>query len=467
MSFFEKWPYTNFEQLNIDWVLDVVKRAEDMIKHLNKTIESVVRPMIDSQQVYIISYYNTLKSILNGQINNMIADNKKLNSSVQKQLYENVLAMNKLDATVREGLRNNTAANQLEITRLRNEVNNLIAKYDSIWSANSINTIAQIQRLIKDFTSDINAQIADNNLNMHILSNFVNNEIDTMRADLRRAVSTLNTDMAQLRVEMSDLNADTIDTLTAMGHEILSEVDKHFEDVDHYYLEVMRLFDSTIKMLSIRIDNKADLSYVEYEIQRLESLIVKVNRDIIVINPKTMKNDSLQKTLFDIYNNNNMLQLTAEEYDSLGLSAERYDWIAENEDLTALKYDELGKYYLVLSRNLLDSAYKYTDDAELRIVSMFTRWNQEIEKLADERWGYITECCNGVKHTLSTQLYMSSPFDGQTRPLKDVLLQLFGELYSDALTADVYDAKMLDADAYDALMLTAYNYDWHGASLIS
>lgn len=466
MSFFEHWPYTNFEELNIDWVLQVIKHCEETLKNLNERIETVVRPMINSQQVYIVSYFNTLKSILNGQINTMIADNKKLDAKVAKQMYQNYLAMNKLDAKVNAGLADNTAKNQLAISQLRNEINNLISKYDSIWNANSVQLNAQIQQLITQFTRDMNAQLADNLDKMTQLQLYVQNTVNTLESELNAAVKRINMDMAVLRLDVTEEMDNAVNMLLTIYDDIRKLLQTQSDNTEQMYNKFIEIVQTMYQLLASQIDVKADKSAVEAEIARLESLINKANADLIVLNPVTMTYEGLQKTLFDIYRSNNAWGLTAQEYDNIGITAEQYDQISNREGMTADGYDTLGRWYLLISRRILDSAYKYTDNSIAKITDYFTEWNQRIEKTAQDRWDYLTACCRDVNNMLNDQLYMSSPFDGITRPLKDVLLQLFGELYTKSLTAEIYDAKQLTASYYDSLGLSAYSYDWHGAELI-
>lgn len=466
MSFFEHWPYTNFEELNIDWVLQIVHHCEDTLKHLNERIESVVRPMINIQQVYIVSYYNTLKSILNGQINAMIADNKKLDAKVAKQMYQNYLAMNKLDAKVNAGLADNTAKNQLAISQLRNEVNNLISKYDSIWNANSVHLNAQINQLITQFTRDINSQISDNLNKMLELHTYVQNTVSTLESELNSAVKRIDMEMTVLKVDIRHELDDNVDTLISIYNAIKDMINQQNDNTDKMYENIIDIVQTMYKLLSSEIDLKADKTYVDEEIARLEDLINKANADLIVLNPVSMIYEGLQKTLFDIYRSNNAWGLTAQEYDNIGITANEYDQISNREGMTAEGYDTLGRWYLLLSRGILDAAYAYTDNSIAKISDYFTAWNQRIEKTAQDRWNYLTACCRDVNNLLKDQLYMSSPFDGITRPIKDVLLQLFGELYTKSLTAELYDAKQLTATYYDSLGLSAYSYDWHGAELI-
>ena len=466
MAFFEKWPYTDFQKLNIDWVLKIVHDYEETMKNLNSRIESVIRPMINEQQVYIISYYNTLKSVLNEQINAMIADNKKLDAKVQRQLHDNYIAMNNLDAKVRNTLDDVTAKNQLEISKLRNDVHRLIAKYDAIWNANSVRLNSQIQKITTDFTRDMTAQLADNNSKMAKLWADVTTTVTTLQSEMQDTINKLQMENAQLELNVTGKVDIAINQLIEINTEIKSLLEKQYDNTEDFYNRFVSLVQTTYNILSEAINLKADKIYVDAEFKRLENLINKANSDLQVLNPVTMDYEGLQKTLFDICRVNRAWALTADEYDSVGIYADEYDNISRHTTMDATGYDLRGRFYLLEAPILLHKSYHYTDRAETRIVKRFTEWNQQIEETAAKRWEYLVRCCGEVKHTLETQLYMSSPFDGVLRPLKEILLQLFAELYTDSLNAEQYDNKNITATAYDAIGLSAYDYDWHSGSLI-
>ena len=38
MAFYDKFPYTNFQELNLDWVLETVKELEDRVEELEDRV---------------------------------------------------------------------------------------------------------------------------------------------------------------------------------------------------------------------------------------------------------------------------------------------------------------------------------------------------------------------------------------------------------------------------------------------
>lgn len=133
---------------------------------------------------------------------------------------------------------------------------------------------------------------------------------------------------------------------------------------------------------------------------------------IIVINPVTGKNSTIQQALNDIYNVVSVNALTAIEYESLTITAEDY----EKRKITAIDYERKGRFIFI------KELYFY-------MISPFT--------------GLKETCCNVLKEIVS---YLK----------KDV-----------AITAREYEALNLTATNYDSKNITAYNYDWNGKNILS
>ena len=42
MGLYEHFPYTNFQNLNLDWLLETVKKTGDYVEHIDKTIDEEI-----------------------------------------------------------------------------------------------------------------------------------------------------------------------------------------------------------------------------------------------------------------------------------------------------------------------------------------------------------------------------------------------------------------------------------------
>ena len=133
---------------------------------------------------------------------------------------------------------------------------------------------------------------------------------------------------------------------------------------------------------------------------------------IIVINPVTGKNSTIQQALNDIYNAVSVNALTAREYESLTITASDYD----SRKITANDYERKGRFLFI-------------KELYFSMISPFT--------------GLKETCCNVLNEVIT---YLK----------KDK-----------AITTSEYDALNLTATEYDTKNITAYNYDWSGKELLS
>jgi len=466
MGLFENFPWLNWQGLNIDWVLDVCHRAEKTIENLNTRIENVVRPMLIEQQQFIRQYYSELKIYMDNSVNKIIADNKKLQNNVNRQLYANSLEMGQLRSFVTISNRETISTLELEISKLRNETNNLITKYDTIWDSMSKQQQATVAKMLKDFSIEYNAKLSKNEADMLILRKFVEDSVNQMEVELSAAKDRLQRDMYALDLKVQQEVGRAIDVFNTLGKEIIAHVDSTTADLADYYRKVEQLFDSTATLLNNKIDTKADLVYVDSKISELRRLIVHVNGEITVINPVTEQPASLQDALYSLYNANNYWNLTAAEYDSLEIRASEYDEISEN-FMNAWEYDQAGKWYLVVFGYLY---YLLTEKLNTSINNLKAWTETEFNKTnatVAAHYKEFKDCCTEIKGQIENLLYMDSPFTGYRQPLKNVILQIIGHINTGAIRADVYDSIGLEARVYDGYNLTAYDYDWNAANLIT
>lgn len=466
MGVYQNFPYVDWSKLNIDWVLEICERAEKTIANLNVQIENVVRPMLIEQQQYIQSYYNQLKQYMDQSVNKMVAENKKLQNNVNRQLYANSQEMGQLRSFVTISNRETVSKLELEISKLRADTINLISKYNTIWNAMSKQQQATVNKMLTDFAIQYNAQLADNAAKMESLKLFVEQQIAQMQQELDTAKAQLQRDLYTTQQSLLASMADCIDVLTEEGKQIIDTVNKQAADVNLFYTKVEQLFENTVVLLNNKIDTKADIVYVDSEIAKIRELIIHVNGEITVINPVTEQSDSLQDTLYSLYNVNNYWNLSAEEYDELEIRAAEYDQISQ-EFMSARDYDNAGKWYLKVFGFLYNKLLSYVDNSVNKLYNWTKETTDNIIAVGDARYKEFQECCREVKFQINNLLYMDSPFTGERLPLKNVILQLTQHVNTGAIRADVYDSIGLEAQIYDGYNLTSYDYDWNAANLIT
>lgn len=73
MGFFNNFPYTNFHQLNVDWILSEIKKFEDFylgsLEQIGKTVENLIKKVDDNSE----SIKNFDKEYLRNYVDEYIA----------------------------------------------------------------------------------------------------------------------------------------------------------------------------------------------------------------------------------------------------------------------------------------------------------------------------------------------------------------------------------------------------------
>lgn len=235
------------------------------------------------------------------------------------------------------------------------------------------NRVAILERDMSEFEEEIDARFET-----------LKNELDQyIYTEVRNALSTLIIEISDVREEILQLRQDTSREIL----ELNASIEAH-DIVLRDYLE-------------------ARLEQFLHDLPDLEH--------IIVWNPITGSETTINKALSDLYTISRTDGLTAAEYDSLDLTALEYD----NFEFEAFEYDTYAKATL-------------------------------------GRWGIY-------KNPL---YYMYSPFNGEYVTIISVINQLASFHMDGAITAADYDAKEITAGDYDALELTAYDYDFHASTLL-
>ena len=256
----------------------------------------------------------------------------------------------------------------------------------------------------------------------------VENEIDTFE---QQVIDMFNNLKAEQEAAFAEQQAKLDAAIVAMKAEIseqIAQFQREFEqamaDFQTEFRQLQQSVITEINNLRIIINNEilrlnnlleANNEYIrEYVENRLDQFIndfPKLITTIPVYNPVRGQLTTMQQAINDLYDVARVYGLTAEQYDSLGLTAEEYD----NLMLTAMEYDQYG--YIKLG-------------------------------YPDENW------------------YMISPFTGEYRKVKDVVMDL-AHFHMDGLTAKEYDDLELEAEEYDNKQITAFDFDWFGKDILT
>ena len=185
------------------------------------------------------------------------------------------------------------------------------------------------------------------------------------------------------------------------------------EEIAKLNLQLIQYINNKIQMIKEYSDAQDILlkNYIDEEILKLYKEIEEIaTKGIRVYNPTTGEYDYLQNTLNDLYTYLRYYGITANEFDSLGLTALNYD----NKLITAREFDLYAKQILMIN------------------------------------W-----CCK-----------MYSPITGEIEPISKVINEL-ASLHKNEITAQEFDNLDLTAQEFDDKNISAYDFDWNGKILLS
>lgn len=184
---FNRYPYTDFHEMNLDWVIVKLKEMEGRIEGLKEEIitETIAasKEYIDTRLSGVISEFNNLKAefnALNNSFNSLNSEFIALKNSVAAQILE---LDNKIDAAV-------VGVNQRTDLLLQN-------MYDRIFEDLSA-SLAQI-KVINYFTGEaMSIQDMFNYLAMLHLNDSIDYDTMALRAKTYTQLATLNINFENL-----------------------------------------------------------------------------------------------------------------------------------------------------------------------------------------------------------------------------------------------------------------------------
>lgn len=249
--------------------------------------------------------------------------------------------------------------------------------------------------------------------------NAIETEIDTFETQIRSEFDQLK---AQQRAEFDALKAETTDIINREVTRLENEVNKAIAELENDFNQLLSDVTARIRQMEYELNqaiinlnklfdanNQYMMQWVENRLQKFIDSLPEI-LTVMVYNPVQGQVTDIQQAVNDLYTVACYEGITAAQYDSLQLTASEYDAL----ELTAAQYDQYG--YKLLG---------YPDP----------------------------------------DLYMISPFTGETVLVKDVVTDL-AHLHMGGISAADYDALELKADEYDAKELTAFNYDWFADELL-
>lgn len=246
-----------------------------------------------------------------------------------------------------------------------------------------------IENEIETFEAEIERRFAD-------LDAAIHHDFDALAAEIR-------TELAQTKAEIEREFAAALAEFTRLFNELKSSVELEIARMKAEILDLQ--YHLTQEIADLRVETR------EYIDNKFEDFIAHLPdyEHLIVRNPVTGTQTTVQVALDSLYDMFNIDGITAGEYDALELTAGEFDAL----EIMAGEYDKHA--YSILG-------------------------------VPDPRY------------------YMRSPFTGEIVPVKDVVMDLWG-LHNQGITAGDFDALDLTAGDFDALEEQAYYYDMFGVTI--
>lgn len=191
---FNRYPYTDFHEMNLDWVIAELKDMERRIEGLKEEIltETIAasKEYIDDRLVSVISEFNQLKAdfnALNNNFNSLNAEFIALKNSVASQILE---LDNKIDAAV-------IGVNQRTDLLLQNMYNRIFEDLSA--------SLAQI-KVINYFTGEeVSVQDMFNYLAMLHLNDSIDYDTMALRAKTYTQLANMNMTFTNLAMHGNTL----------------------------------------------------------------------------------------------------------------------------------------------------------------------------------------------------------------------------------------------------------------------
>lgn len=245
-------------------------------------------------------------------------------------------------------------------------------------------------QLLAEVTATINAYQAQTDSKL----NGMQNQIDGIESSVNDKISQLERDVDN---KINQLETDVKNSIAQSEANVKQQI-----------AEMTAYVTAQISIINLKLAQNLQQSfnYTDVQIQKLKDSIPDLTT-VWVYSPATGNLVKIQDALYEMYDNLRCCALTAWEYDTLLLEAQRYD----NLKLTAFEYDMYAKSKLW---------YFYP----------------------------IHKVFSGVT--------------GNLVPLQQGEYELWQNQRVNGVTANVYDTNAVTANQYDSAEIPAYNYDWNG-----
>lgn len=351
--------YTNFEYPHTHYFDGELSEILRMYKVLTEDYNILVREIVEAHRLYIeaqsfVERQEQIFLLNQAKIVRMFEDVMTEANRLQQELVEyfNTSSTNMLEKQAElENLFRQL--NETQLNEMQEFYTNVIRDIGNKFNDFNQHLDNEIEEFNNSFNQSVDEIIKTIEENHETFEHWIELEFDTLLNVMDSISTSLDDYFQKTKEENRQLELQYIKYLELFREQIILEnniwLDKHEHDTENKRKDMIAYVDGLINDV--------------YE--DMEKLKIRNNHELVehihVVSPVTLKIRQLQTALYEMYYYYRAWALTAEEYDSLGLTAYEYDnWVSnvglypQGKGIRALDYDALGKWILLEKPDILE-----------------------------------------------------------------------------------------------------------------
>lgn len=351
--------YTNFEYPHTHYFDGELSEILRMYKVLTEDYNILVREIVESHRLYIeaqnfVERQEQIFLLNQAKIVRMFENVMTEANRLQQELVEyfNIASTNMLEKQAElENLFRQL--NETQLNEMQEFYTNVIRDIGNKFNDFNQHLDNEIEEFNNSFNQSVDEIIETIEENHEAFEHWIELEFDTLLNVMDSISTSLDNYFQKTKEENRQLELQYIKYLEVFREQIILEnniwLDKHEHDAENKSKDMIAYVDGLINDV--------------YE--DMEKLKIRNNHELVehihVVSPVTLKIRQLQTALYEMYYYYRAWALTAEEYDSLGLTAYEYDnWVSnvglypQGKGIRALDYDALGKWILLEKPDILE-----------------------------------------------------------------------------------------------------------------
>ena len=327
-----------------------------------------------------------------------------------------------------------------ELIRMYKELSKIYEELNSD-SESSLNKYKELKKELdalqtsfNDVETRVNTALEDINTNKAELKSYVNNEIKLSLIEVQKEIDKLmpmvTEHIDRLQESIDNTNGYVDNRVTHLTEKVDAELNKHLEDVNEIKLAYSDYVDNLFDKINTRINN------------------IQIDQTIVV-DPVDGVLKPTNQALNSMYDALTYWSLTANEYDSVSMSAETQKEL----EVSAYLLDNVSRWYYIEKPNI----FKICQD---KFNKLTTYLNRELDKIK------VMVRAEELHDLIINRTTTYSPISGKMVQVKDLFSEIVSLLSVNASSAVEFERADLTASEYDNLLLSAYEFDWNSKNYI-